>query len=147
MKHIPLVSLRLVRERTVPYPGRSLQSAQAVYDLFRDLAGDLDREAVWIACLDAKNRLACLSQVSVGSLDASMVHPREVMKTVLMANASAMILVHNHPSGDPAPSAEDRAVTDRIRQTADLFGIRFLDHVIVGDGRFYSFNDEGGMGQ
>jgi DNA repair protein RadC len=145
MKRIPLVSLRIVRERSVPYAQRAIQSAQAVFELFRALAEDLDREAVWMACLDTKNRLSCLSQVSLGSLDASLVHPREVMKIALLSNASAIILVHNHPSGDPSPSGEDRKVTDRIKQTAELFGMRFLDHVIIGDGRFYSFADEGGL--
>lgn len=143
MKHIPLVSLRLVREKTVPYESRSLANAGAVFDLFRELAGDLDRESVWIACLDTKNRLACLSQVSVGSLDASLVHPREVLKIALLANASAIVLVHNHPSGDPSPSAEDRRVTERIGNAAKVFGIRFLDHVIVGHGTFFSFCDAG----
>jgi len=143
MKHIPLVSLRIVRDGSVPYGAASVQSSKAIFDLFRQLAEDLDREAVWLACLDTKNRLACLSQISLGSLSASIVHPREVIKLALLSNAAGMILVHNHPSGDPTPSAEDRAVTARIGEAAKLMGIRFLDHLIVGDGRFYSFCDQG----
>jgi DNA repair protein RadC len=143
MNHIAIVTLRLVREKTVAYESQCLANAGAVFDLFRELAGDLDRESVWVACLDAKNRVACLSQVSVGSLDASMMHPREVMKVALLANASAIILVHNHPSGDPTPSAEDHAVTRRIGEAATILGLRFLDHLIVGHDRFYSFCDEG----
>jgi len=143
MKHIPLVSLRLVRERSVPYESRTLKNSAAIFDLFRAMVQDLDREAVWLACLDTKNRLACLSQVSVGSLDSSLVHPREVMKTALLASASAIVLVHNHPSGDPTPSREDEAITQRIKGAADLLGVRFLDHVIIGDGDYFSFTDQG----
>ena len=145
MKHIPMVSLRLVREKTVKYQGRSLTDSQAIFDLFRVLAEDLDREAVWIACLDTKNRIACLSQISLGGIDSSICHPREVLKTALLANASAIVLVHNHPSGDPSPSSQDRAITARIGEAAQIIGIRFLDHLIVGDETFYSFADAGGM--
>ena len=143
IQHLPMVSLRLVREKTVPYEFEPLTNSSRVFDLFRPLAEDLDRETVWVACLDTKNRCVCLSQVAIGSLDSAVVHPREVLKIVLMANASAVILVHNHPSGDPAPSKEDHAMTGRIRDAAKTLGIRFLDHVIVGHGAFYSFCDQG----
>ena len=145
MKRVSLVSLRIVRERTLDYARKSVRSSAAVYDLFRQLAEDLDREAVWVACLDTKNRLACLSQVSLGSLDSAIVHPREVLKIALLANARSMILVHNHPSGDPTPSGEDKAITERIKQAAEVVGIRLLDHLIIGEDRFYSFADEGGL--
>ena len=115
MKRIQIVSLRLVRERTVPYQTRSLGNAQAVYELFRGMAEDLDREAKWVACLDSRNRVTCLSQVSLGTLNAAPVHPREVLKIALMTNALSIITVHNHPSGDPEPSQEDRQVTALLK--------------------------------
>ena len=145
MKRIRMVSLRLVRERIVPYNTRNLESSQAVYDMFRTLAEDLDREAMWVACLDAKNRVTCLSQVSIGTLTAAPAHPREILKIAILANAESVIIVHNHPSGDPEPSREDRAATAQIKSASQILGIKFLDHVIVGDGRYYSFADEGGL--
>ncbi|TWT91625.1 hypothetical protein Pla100_50160 [Neorhodopirellula pilleata] len=74
---------------------------------------------------------------TVGTLDASLVHPREVFKAAILAGASAVLLMHNHPSGDPTPSREDRAVTDRLEQVGKIIGINVLDHIVVGD-------DEGG---
>lgn len=93
--------------------------------------------------LDGKNRLAGFNVVSIGSLTASLVHPREVFKAAILANAAAMIVVHNHPSGDPTPSAEDIAITQRLRQAGELLGISLLDHVVIGDDRYVSFADEG----
>ena len=145
MEHIPVVSLRLVRERTIPYQTRDIGSSQAAYELFRELAEDLDREAMWVACLDAKNRLTCLSLVSLGTINWAPVHPREIFKIALMANALSLITVHNHPSGDPAPSQDDRVVTAQIKAASQLLGIAFLDHLIVGHGSFYSFADHGGL--
>jgi DNA repair protein RadC len=93
--------------------------------------------------LDTKNRLACLSQISLGTLNSSYVQPREVLKVAILANAASLILVHNHPSGDPTPSREDFDVTRRIGEAAKLLGLSLLDHLVIGEGRFYSFKDEG----
>ena len=76
--------------------------------------------------------------VSVGSLTAALVHPREVFKPVILANAAAVILLHNHPSGSAEPSAEDRALTERLEHAGELLGIRVLDHIILGDGHYRS---------
>ena len=81
--------------------------------------------------------------VSVGSLTASLVHPREVFKVAILANAAAIICCHAHPSGDPTPSAEDTAITQRLREAGELLGIGLLDHVVFGDDRYVSFADEG----
>lgn len=96
--------------------------------------------------LDSKNRLSCLDVVSTGSLNASIVHPREVFKTALLSSAAAVILLHNHPSGDPTPSREDLELTGRLREAGELLGIRVLDHVIVGDGCYVSLADRGLLG-
>lgn len=145
MKRISMVSLRLVRERTVPFQTRKLCDSQSVYELFRKMAEDLDREAIWIACLDTKSHVTCLSQVSLGTLNSAPAHPRELLKIALMANANAIITVHNHPSGDPEPSPEDRNVTTQIKSASQILGIQLLDHLIVGDGRYYSFADQGDL--
>lgn len=145
MKRIRMVSLRFVRERTIPYQTRNLVNSKSVYDLFRQMAEDLDREAMWVACLDAKNRVTCLSQVSLGTLNAAPAHPREVFKIALLAKALSVLTVHNHPSGDPEPSHEDRQVTAQIKSASHILEIKFLDHLIVGDGSYYSFADQGGL--
>jgi DNA repair protein RadC len=92
--------------------------------------------------LDSKNRLLCLEIVSVGSLNASIVHPREVFKSALLSSAAALIIAHNHPSGNSQPSREDIELTARLKQGSELLGIRLLDHIILGD-RPYSFADNG----
>jgi DNA repair protein RadC len=90
-----------------------------------------------------KNRVNRFKVVSTGSLTASLVHPREVWRTALYLCAAAVVFVHNHPSGDPAPSQEDQEITRRLKETGDMLGIRVLDHVVLGDGRFFSFSDRG----
>ena len=85
--------------------------------------------------------------MSLGALTAALVHPREVLKPAILGNAAAMILVHNHPSGDPAPSGEDLALTRRLCEASELVGIRVLDHIIIGhDGAYRSLADEGRLG-
>ncbi len=145
MKRIPMVSLRLVRERSVPYQNRNIQGSQMVYDLFRSLVEDLDREALWVVCLDSKNNVTCLSQVSLGTINSAPASPREVLKLAISTNANGIILVHNHPSGDSEPSSDDRRVTAQIRDAARLLDLKLLDHVIIGDGTFYSFADQGDL--
>ncbi len=145
MKRIPLVSLRLVREKTIPYQTRNLENSQAVYEMFRHLAEDLDREALWVACLDIRNNVTCLSQLSLGTITNAPLSPREVMKTALAANATAVILIHNHPSGDPEPSPEDRTATNAVKAAGQMLGIRVLDHLIVGYGSYHSLADHGGL--
>jgi DNA repair protein RadC len=98
-----------------------------------------------VLLLNRKNMLIGMHIVSVGSLTASVVHPREVFKAAILGNAAAMICGHNHLSGDPQPSQEDRALTARLGQGGKLPGIDVLDHVIVGDGtaQYFSFADQG----
>ncbi len=91
--------------------------------------------------LDGRHRLIAAEEVSVGTLTASLVHPREVFRDAIRNAAAAIVLVHNHPSGDPGPSAEDRAVTRRLRSAGELLGIRVLDHVIVADRGYFSFRE------
>ena len=103
----------------------------------------LDREEFWCLHLDTKNKLIGYEVVSVGSLNSSIVHPREVFKGLLLNNAAAVIFAHNHPSGDPTPSYEDKEITTRLKAAGELLGIRVLDHLIVGDGCYCSFADRG----
>ncbi|MDF0668780.1 MAG: JAB domain-containing protein [Nitrospira sp.] len=109
----------------------------------RQVFAGLDREQFLVCCLDAKHGIIGVNIVSIGSLTVSIVHVREVFKPAILLNACAIIAAHNHPSGDPTPSQEDRALTTRLREAGDLLGIRLLDHLILGDDRHYSFADQG----
>lgn len=92
-----------------------------------------DQERFVVACLDTKNHVQCVVVVTIGSLDASLVHPREVFKPAIIEGSSSVILSHNHPSGDTTPSNEDRTVTERLTKAGQLLGIEVLDHIIHGD--------------
>lgn len=104
---------------------------------------DLKHEVFKVVLLDAKNTVLKESTVSEGSLTLSIVHPREVFALAVRESAAAVIFLHNHPSGDPTPSLEDRQLTDRLLAAGQVLGIRVLDHVIMGDGRYVSFADQG----
>lgn len=145
MYRIPVVSLRMVKEKSHPYASRTIGTSGDAYQLLRSLIEDQDRESFWLVCLDTKNRVTTLSQVALGSLSSAIVHPREVFKTALLANAAAVLFAHGHPSGDPNPSAEDCSLTKRLVDAGKVLGIRVLDHIIIGDGKYYSFADEGGL--
>ena len=123
--------------------GALVRDAAAVYAHFRGRLPQLDREVFYVVLLDGKNRVRSEVRVSEGSLTAALVHPREVFAPAIRDGAAALILVHNHPSGDPTPSAEDAAITTRLRQVGELVGIRVLDHVVVGRGRWVSMAEEG----
>ena len=103
----------------------------------------LDREEFWVIHLNTKNRMIGYEVVSVGSMSASIVHPREVFKGAIINNSAALICFHNHPSGDPTPSREDIDITKRLRDGGDLLGIRILDHIIIGDREYRSLADAG----
>ena len=112
--------------------------ARAIYDTL-----DADKEHFVLLTLNNKNRVNGFKVISTGTLTASLVHPREVWRAALHLCAAAVIFLHNHPSGDPAPSPEDQEITRRLKETGDVLGIRVLDHVVLGDGRFFSFSDRG----
>ena len=139
--HPPRWRIALVREPEGPrFATDVLRTSTDVANAFAFLA-DRDREEFWLAALDQRHRIIGTHQVSIGTLTASLVHPREVFKVAMLANASAIIVAHNHPSGDPTPSAEDRAITQRLKQAGELLGIRLLDHVILGHSGYHSFVD------
>ena len=123
--------------------GSPVRDAAAVYGHFSGRLPQLEREVFYVLLLDGKNRVQGEVRVSEGSLTAALVHPREVFVPAIRAAAAALVLVHNHPSGDPTPSAEDSAITQRLRQVGELVGIRVLDHVVIGRGRWASMAEEG----
>jgi len=118
-------------------------SPRQVFDYFHHEFRDSRKEYFLTLLLDGKNRIIRRVQVSEGSLNQSIVHPREVFVPAVKESAAALILVHNHPSGDPAPSSEDIAITRRLREAGDIMGIKVLDHIIIGDGEYVSFVERG----
>lgn len=113
-----------------------------VYETFSFLMQET-KEMFLTLHLDGKNRIIAMDMVSVGSLNQSIVHPREVFKTACLSNAASVILAHNHPTGDPTPSSEDITITRRLKEAGEIMGIKVLDHIIVGDGEYLSFVERG----
>ncbi len=129
--------------RTSLRPGVRYSCPKEVFDHFHEALRDYKRERFIALLLDSKNRLLREVQISEGSLTASIVHPREVFAAVVRESAAALLLVHNHPSGDPTPSREDREITARLKEAGDLMGVRVLDHIIIGAEGYVSFADRG----
>ncbi len=133
---------RRLRART-PAARLTLAGPAEVYAAFGPLMEDLQREVFRIALLDTKNGLLRDKVISEGTLSASLVHPREVFKPVILESAASVILLHNHPSGDPTPSREDVRLTRQLVDCARLLDLRIHDHVIVGRGRYVSLAEQG----
>lgn len=133
-----------VREEITSYlkTGQRYTSPQQVSDTFQFLMKETKEQFLTLH-LDGKNRIICMDVVSIGSLNQSIVHPREVFKTACISNAAAIICVHQHPTGDPTPSSEDIAITRRLKEAGEIMGIKILDHIIVGDGEYLSFVERG----
>ena len=124
-------------------PGDAFRGSGDVYAHFRERLAGEQRERFYAVLLDNKHRKIKEIAVSEGSLTASIVHPRDVFLPVVRESAAAVVFVHNHPSGDPTPSKEDIEITRRLREVGDIMGVRVLDHVVIGRGRYVSFVDDG----
>jgi DNA repair protein RadC len=145
----------ILRELTVRYSvkkdsedrpvmvGHLLRNPADAAAAFMALLRDEPAEVFGILCLTTKHCVIAYHEVSRGTLDSTPVHPREVFKGALLTNAAAIIGSHNHPSGDPAPSVDDIALTKRLAAAGELLGIPVLDHIIIGDGRYFSFKEAG----
>lgn len=122
--------------------GTRFTAPQQVYETFKFLMRET-KEMFLTLHLDGKNRIIAMDLVSMGSLNQSIVHPREVFKTACLSNAAALLLIHQHPTGDPSPSTEDVSITRRLKEAGEILGIKVLDHIIVGDGEYLSFVERG----
>lgn len=143
-KRIQILSLRLVREGSILYKTRRISSPKDAVGIGQQFLEDADREQVIVCCLDTKNQPLSISVVSMGILNSSLIHPREIFKTAILTNAASIMLFHNHPSGDPEPSNEDLSITQRIKEAGVLMGIELLDHIIIGtEGRYCSLKEKG----
>ncbi|MCC5910060.1 MAG: DNA repair protein RadC [Clostridiaceae bacterium] len=142
-KRINIVSLKMCKEQSILYSPRKIASPEDSLNLLRQFLENKDREAFIVICLDTKNQPSCIHVCSIGTLNSSLVHPREIFKTAILSNAASIIVAHNHPSGDPTPSSEDVSITRRLKEAGSLLGIQLLDHIIIGEKtRYVSFKEK-----
>lgn len=120
-----------------------IKTPEDVNSLVQNRLRGKKKEHFWALLLDTRNRLLKVAEISVGSLDSSIVHPREVFKEAVSASAAAVIFVHNHPSGDPEASEDDTKLTKRLAEAGQIMGIDVLDHIIIGDRKYRSLKREG----
>ena len=140
-----LAAIELGRRAMVSVPGDRprFRSSRELAIYLMPLYSGHQQERFGILMLDAKHRLLRSEILSVGSLDSSIAHPREIFRVAMLASAAALALFHNHPSGDPEPSVDDAVITKRLVAAGQVMGIEVVDHVILGDGRWFSFRDAG----
>lgn len=144
VKDIPIVDIQMVKDKEIPYGKALLTGPTSVAELFRLVCGRPTTEKVMQICLGTDNRPTFIRVVSSGTLNHSVLHPREIFQAAILSNSNSTILVHNHPSGRATPSEDDKSITKQIEEAGKLMGIRLLDHVIVGDGdNVYSFQNAG----
>ena len=139
----PTYTVTSVIRRRQPKKPPSLRAPGDVYKLMHERMKGFDREHFYAILLNTKNVVLAVELISIGSLNASIVHPREILKPAIASSAGSIILVHNHPTGDPDPSREDLEFTKRFAKCGELIGIQLLDHVIIGDGHYSSLKERG----
>lgn len=142
-KRVNIVSISMVKESSVLYLGRVMSSPKDGVNLVKPFLENSDREKLIVVGLDTKNQPTFLETVSVGTLNSSMVHPREVFKSAILGNSASIIMFHNHPSGDSNPSKDDIGITKRISEAGKILGINLIDHIIIGDNEFISLRENG----
>ena len=143
-KYIPVYHIELVRDRSIKVePRPAIHNPDDVVAILRDELLKADREKLVCIALNAKNVVVGIDFVSVGTLTASLAAPRELFKSAILLNAAAIILSHNHPSGDPTPSREDIQMTDRVSKAGEILGIKLLDHIIIAEQGSFSFSQSG----
>lgn len=138
-----LYKCSLVRDKNFEYYGTKVNSSETVSDMLDKLGiSDAPEEYVYMFCYDVKFNLIGLHEVAHGELSGCPVHPREIFKRAITNNAAAIILAHNHPSGDPHPSKDDKDITKRIVECGKILGIKVIDHVIVSENSYLSLRGE-----
>ena len=132
--------VRLVREASNSHKPRRIRTPSDIFEVFSGLS-ECDREQFYSVHLDSQHQVCGIELVTQGTLDTSLITPREVYKSAILANAQSLILIHNHPSGNPEPSHEDHSITKTLVSSGEVLGIQVLDHVIIGDNRYFSFQE------
>jgi len=141
---IPKYKIQLVKEKSIKYEAvdKKINSPDTANNIVRTLLENETEEVFMLVAVDTKCKVIGVSEVSRGSLNASIVHPREVFKRAMMMNAANILVAHNHPSGDPTPNTEDIDITKRLDEAGRLLGIGIMDHIIIGDESYSSLKDK-----
>lgn len=129
------------RKETITNPGKAAMIFETI--LKSENAVDRDKEHFWTVGLDTHNTIVYVELVSLGTLNASLVHPRETFRMAIMKGVASLFIAHNHPSGSLEPSQDDQALTRRLREAGHLLGIEVLDHLIIGKSKYMSFKEKG----
>ena len=134
----------MIKDGTIEYGKKAIRNPQDLASLGLKFIKNADREIFLLLCLNTRNHINCIHVVSIGTVNASLVSPREVLKIAILSNASEIAILHNHPSGDVEPSEDDLKITTRLAECGKLFDIKLLDHVIISDdGQYQSFMEKG----
>lgn len=133
-------SIKLVREATTQYNNNNIKNITDIIKLVDNIEDikNNDVENAYIICLNNKNVPVNYSLIAKGTINASMIDPKTIFKTILLSNASAFIMIHNHPSGDPTPSKQDYEITNILEKASKLLDIKFLDHIVIGNDNYIS---------
>jgi len=116
-------------------------NSNIIYDYYKDILVDKKQEYFYCVYLDTKNQIIKDKLLYIGTINESLIHPREIFKEAYLLSASGIICIHNHPSGNSNPSNNDKIITKQLKQAGDILGIRILDHIIIGKEEYFSFND------
>lgn len=143
MNELEVVNIRLVKEPSL-YTEEKLDSPDKVVEFMSKELAQYDREVFCVLNMKTNSQVINMNIVSIGTINCALVNPREVFKSSILSNASGIIALHNHPSGDAVPSAEDKSITKLLRKSGRILGIELLDHIIVGgvNGKKFSFREE-----
>ncbi len=120
-----------------------ITSSDSIFEYYKNILEDKKQEYFYCVYLDTKNKIIKDKLLFIGTINESLVHPREVFKEAYLASASSIICVHNHPTGIPSPSKNDDIITEQLKKVGHILGIKVLDHIIIGKNTYYSFNDNG----
>lgn len=130
---------KMIKEESFGYNDIKVVEPKVIYNLLKNVIGNEPQENFVVVMLNNKLKITGLATVSVGVIDATLITPREVFRPAILANAAGIIIAHNHPSGECKPSDEDRELTKKIDEAGKLLSIKVCDHVVIGDGEYYSF--------
>ena len=135
-----MVKMQMVRVSECLYRGEKLQDTQTVADMVKEIFANADREIMAVMSISSRMEPLAIEIVAVGGLNCCYIDIRSLFKHAILSNAGAIICFHNHPGGDPAPGRTDRETTETIRKAGEILNICLLDHIIIGNGRYYSFH-------
>lgn len=145
---IQIVHLQMVRDREITYGEECISSPKSAVQFIKNIIADMicsrDRECIVVCAADTKLKPVCIQVVGIGTVNSCLYSIPEIFKVALLSNAASILLFHNHPSGNPAPSREDISCTRKVAEAGKLLGIKLQDHIILGDnGNYYSFQEDG----